>query len=351
MKIVYTILLLIMFSMTMFAQADNRPTINGQFGDQVVECSNLIYSTTLQLNISDWNSPVVLEQVKTRFIFNTAGLEFSSSQMLNFTLANGYESSVYLSSDGAKIWVEFELQEGGAGFTMNPGNDYYDCVKLNFTILDCNQYANVCPFEPQIFRADDVNGNLTIGEWLCDEIALPVELTSFTATNVNNNVILNWETATETNNYGFNVQRNGQTIGFVPGYGNSNAPKSYSFTDAPIASGTYVYRLQQIDNDGTTELSNEISVDIILNRFELLQNYPNPFNPSTTISFFLNKSEKITLVVYDIIGNQVAVLADGVYNEGYNEVVFNANNLSSGLYIYKLQTESDSVVKKMTLLK
>ena len=147
------------------------------------------------------------------------------------------------------------------------------------------------------------------------------------------------------------MQRNGQTIGFVPGYGNSNAPKSYSFTDAPIASGTYVYRLQQIDNDGTTELSNEISVDIILNRFELLQNYPNPFNPSTTISFFLNKSEKITLVVYDIIGNQVAVLADGVYNEGYNEVVFNANNLSSGLYIYKLQTESDSVVKKMTLLK
>jgi len=350
MKIVNTILLLVMFSMTMFAQEDSRPTINGQFGDQLVECSNQLYSTTLKLNISDYTDPVVLDRVKTRFSFNTAGLSFDNAVMINFTEANGYESTVYLSSDDGRIWVEFELLEGGAGFEMQP-DTFYNCVQLNFIILDCEEFANVCPFEPQIFQAEDVNGNLTIGEWLCDETALPVELTSFTAHNINNTVVLNWETATELNNYGFNVQRNGETIGFVPGYGNSNSPKSYSFTNVPTTSGTYSYRLQQIDNDGTTELSSEVFVDIVLNRFELSQNYPNPFNPSTTIGFFLNRSEDVSLVVYDIIGSQVAVLAQGSYDEGYNEVSFNASNLSSGMYIYRLQTDSGVLTKTMILLK
>jgi len=351
MKVVNTILLLVMFSMTMFAQEDSRPTINGQFGDQLVECSNQTYSTILKLNISDYTGPVILSWSKTRFLFNTDALEFVDGEMINFTNACGYTTNVYLTPDGQKIQIEFELLEGEDGFTMIAGNDFYDCVKLNFIILDCEEYTNICPFAQQDYQASDVNGNLTIGEFLCDETGLPVELTSFTAQNINNTVVLNWETATELNNYGFNVQRNGETIGFVPGYGNSNSPKSYSFTNVPTTSGTYSYRLQQIDNDGTTELSNEVFVDIVLNRFDLVQNYPNPFNPSTTIGFFLNKSEDVSLVVYDIIGSQVAVLAQGVYDEGYNEASFNASNLSSGMYIYRLQTDSGVLTKTMILLK
>jgi hypothetical protein len=265
-------------------------------------------------------------------------------------MENGYTYEVYLSSDGAKIWVEFELEDCEDGFEMLPG-EYYDCVQLNFTILDCEEYANVCPFEPQIFQAEDVNGNLTIGEWLCDESPLPVEFTSFTANNVNNNVVLNWKTATELNNYGFNIQRNGEKIGFVPGYGNSNSPKSYSFIDAPISSGIYLYRLQQIDTDGTTELSNEVSIEIVLNKFELEQNYPNPFNPSTTIGFYLDRAQDITLTVYDVIGTEIKILSKGLQNEGYNEIVFNADGLSSGIYLYVLRTENEVLSKTMTLIR
>ena len=351
MKHIFTLMFIFLFMMISFGQSDSRPTINGQFGDQLVECSNSTYSTTLKLNISDYNDPVVLSWSKTRFTFNTRALEFVDGEMINFTNANGYTTNVYLTSDGQKIQIEFELLEGGAGFTMIPGNDLYDCVKLNFNILDCEAYTNICPFAQQDYQASDVNGNLTIGEFLCYDIGLPVELTSFTINNINNEVVLNWETATELNNYGFNIQRNGETIGFVPGYGNSTSPKSYSFTNVPTTSGIYSYRLQQIDNDGTTELSNEISIEIVLNKFELNQNYPNPFNPSTTIGFFLNKSEDVSLIVYDIIGSQVAVLAQGSYDEGYNEVIFNASNLSSGMYIYRLQTDSGVLTKTMIVLK
>ena len=347
----YFILLFAMLSMTMFAQSDSRPTINGQFGDQLVECSNSTYSTTLKLNISDYNDPVILSWSKTRFIFNTDALEFIDGEMINFTNANGYTTNIYLTADGQIIQIEFELLEGEVGFTMIPGNDFYDCVKLNFNILDCEAYTNICPFAQQDYQAEDINGNLTIGEFLCDETGLPVELTSFTAQNINNEVVLNWQTATELNNYGFNIQRNGETIGFVSGYGNSTSPKSYSFIDIPNSSGTYSYRLEQIDNDGTVELSNEVFVDINLNRFELQQNYPNPFNPSTTLGFYLNKAQDITLIVYDIIGTEIEILSKGPQNEGYNEIVFNANGLSSGIYIYVLRTEAEVLSKSMILIK
>jgi len=351
MKFLNYFILVLFLCTSIFAQENCRPTINGQFNYQETDCQNLIYSTTLQLNISDWNEPVVLDYVKTRFSFNIEGLEFVSANMINFTIENGYTYEVYLSSDGAKIWVEFELEDGEDGFEIIPGNTFYDCVQLNFTILDCNEFANICPFEPQIFQAEDVNGNLTIGEWLCDESGLPVELTSFTANNVNNNVILNWETATELNNNGFNILRNGIEIGFVSGYGNSNSPKFYSFTDVPTTSGIYSYRLQQIDVNGTTELSNEISIEIVLNKFELMQNYPNPFNPSTTIGFYLDKAQDITLTIYDVIGTEVKVLSKGPQNEGYNAIVFNADDFASGIYIYTLRTESEVLSKSMTLIK
>ena len=108
--------------------------------------------------------------------------------------------------------------------------------------------------------------------------------------------MLNWETATELNNYGFEVERlvlsaerqAWDKIGFVNGNGNSNSPKDYSFVDDKVSAGKYSYRLKQIDNDGQFEYSKTINVDFNgVKKFELSQNYPNPFNPTTTIRFNL----------------------------------------------------------------
>jgi hypothetical protein len=128
----------------------------------------------------------------------------------------------------------------------------------------------------------------------------PVELISFYATVRNSVVILDWKTATEVDNYGFEIERsltpnpsqregtsNWEKFGFVSGYGNSNSLKEYSFKDSKLASGSYFYRLKQIDTDGSFSYSNvvNVTVDLTPTNFELSQNYPNPFNPSTKIRY------------------------------------------------------------------
>jgi hypothetical protein len=194
------------------------------------------------------------------------------------------------------------------------------------------------------------------------DINLPVELSSFSASIIGSSVKLNWKTATEINNYGFDVERmsrvNGQTsenwktIGFVNGSGNSNSPKSYSFTDQSISAGKYSYRLKQIDNDGQFEYSKTIEVDFgAPKKFELTQNYPNPFNPSTTIRFNLPEAGNVKLIIYNILGQEIQTLVNEFKEAGVHTINFNADNLNSGLYIYKLEAGSFIQTRKMTLVK
>jgi hypothetical protein len=187
---------------------------------------------------------------------------------------------------------------------------------------------------------------------------LPVELTYFTAALDGNAVQLRWRTETEVNNYGFDILRLAQndewiTIGFVEGNGNTNSPRNYDFWDETIAnSGKYNYRLKQIDNDGTFEYSDVIIVNVgVPNNFYLSQNYPNPFNPETRIDFTLPGKQIITLKVYSILGELVEELMNEEKPAGNYSVTFDASNLPSGIYIYRLQTENYSTNRKMTLLK
>lgn len=188
--------------------------------------------------------------------------------------------------------------------------------------------------------------------------ALPVELTSFTAVARGKNVELKWTTATEVNNHGFEVERmsNGAwgKIGFVQGAGNSNAPKEYSYTDAGLSNGTVLYRLKQIDANGSFTYNNaiEIVVNTTVTRYELSQNFPNPFNPTTTIRFALPTAEQASVKVYDMAGREVAELFNQVAAAGqvYN-VQFTGSGLASGIYLYVLQTASYREVRKMSLLK
>ena len=186
---------------------------------------------------------------------------------------------------------------------------------------------------------------------------MPVELTTFTGSVNQNNVTLNWSTSTEVNNYGFNVERliNNQgweKIGFVAGSGNSNSAKKYYFVDSNLKPGSYSYRLKQIDNDGSFKYSDNISLDInLIAKSEMGQNYPNPFNPTTTIKFTLAEKDNIRLVVYNVIGQQVAELVNGNVDAGTHDVTFNAANLSSGIYFYTLSGNSVNITKKMILVK
>jgi len=214
----------------------------------------------------------------------------------------------------------------------------------------------------------DVSGRWTLAD---SDHPLPVELTSFSSETFNGRVKLNWSTATEVNNYGFEVERslsshssslNGhslskvwETIGFVAGSGSSNSPREYSFENKIEISGKYSFRLKQIDNDGKFVYSNEIEVEAanVPTEYSLLQNYPNPFNPSTVISYQLPVKSFVSLKLYDITGTEIATLVNemeeaGVYNY---ELRIRNSELVSGVYIYMLKAGEFVSTKKLVLMK
>jgi hypothetical protein len=188
-------------------------------------------------------------------------------------------------------------------------------------------------------------------------VPLPVELTSFTAKANGRTVKLSWETKTEIDNSGFEVQRkdiNGtwNKLGFVEGHGTSNSPKYYTFEESKLNAGKLTYRLKQIDNDGTTDYSQEVEIDISLPKeFALSQNYPNPFNPSTVIQFALPIDCKVVIEIFSITGEKVATVLNDEIEAGYREINFNATNLTSGIYLYAIRAGEFKAVKKMLLVK
>ncbi len=190
---------------------------------------------------------------------------------------------------------------------------------------------------------------------------IPVELTSFTASVNNNDVTLNWATASELNNNGFQVERksNGEfePIGFVPGFGTTSETKTYSFSDANLNPGVYSYRLKQIDYDGSFEYSDPVEVTIIVpDVYSLHQNYPNPFNPTTKITFTLAANANVTLKVFDILGQEVMTLINNDLTAGVHNYDFDAASFNSGVYFYRIEANgvdgsNFTNVKKMILLK
>jgi hypothetical protein len=192
---------------------------------------------------------------------------------------------------------------------------------------------------------------------------LPVELISFTALVRNQAVQLKWSTATETNNYGFDVERSldgtsWEKLGFVAGFGTTSSQRDYGYTnklsDADMLQRTISYRLRQIDRDGTVEYSPVVTVALAsaATNMTLLQNFPNPFNPSTNISFNLPESGAVTLTVFNELGVEVARIHDGAQLEaGWHTASFNASALPSGVYMYRLQTGGGSTMRTMIVSK
>ncbi len=258
----------------------------------------------------------------------------------------------------------------------NNGNQKWGVANINVDLLSGLEpsknytleiYGRVDGNNPSTSKYDNNNNSSTnYTATFSTDAGLPVELITFQAFTANNKIELKWETATEVNNYGFEIERaedsnqiNWEKIGFVEGNGNSNSPKQYTFVDNSVLSGKYFYRLKQIDIDGSFEYSNIIEIDLsMVTEFNLAQNYPNPFNPNTIIKYSIPQletlhanSQQVQLKIYDILGREIATLVNEKQSPGNYEVTFDAVGLPTGIYFYKLTAGSFTDVKKMILMK
>jgi hypothetical protein len=249
----------------------------------------------------------------------------------------------------ANAWQTLAFDFGNQASGTAPLNLAYNYNKVTIFF---NFGVNGATAGEKTYYFDDVKFGLNI---------VPVEMTSFTGNVTNNIVNLNWATASETNNKGFEVQRSSDnsqyaTVAFVAGKGTTTATSNYSYSDN-ATSGKYSYRLKQIDFDGSSSYSNSVEVDVVPSSFSLDQNFPNPFNPSTMISFNLPSDSKVSLVVYNATGQVVKELVNGNVSAGYNQISFNASELTSGIYFYSLKafsadgSQNFASTKKMILLK
>jgi hypothetical protein len=239
------------------------------------------------------------------------------------------------------------------------GQTYSDITYDAGTSIDIQTGADVCASNVYI------NGTFSGGGSICSG-ALPVELLSFTFYTNKNNVTLNWSTASEINNSGFDVERSliiknnigeWEKIGFVNGNGTSNEPRLYSFEDKKIAAGWYRFRLKQIDYNGNYEYF-ALENDVVIASpkiFSMSQNYPNPSNPKSKIDYEIPVDGKVTVRLYDILGNEAALMVNETKLAGYYSTEFDGTNLASGVYFYRLTVEGSrqkfSKTIKMVLVK
>lgn len=255
----------------------------------------------------------------------------------------------------------FNVSDVKISLSTNGGNTF-DVVLLENTANDGNEEVLLPNYPTTSARIkveaigniffDLSNSNFTIAD-----NPIPVELVSFSAEVHKTDVLLKWETATELNNSGFEIERSidkevFSVVGFIKGAGNSTEPINYSYLDKSLEPGLYYYRLKQVDYNGEYEYSNftEIVIEAPL-QYTLLQNHPNPFNPSTVIKFSVPERTEVSLKVFDILGNEVQTLLNNELNAGEHEIVFNAVNLANGIYFYEMKTNSFRAVKKLVLIK
>lgn len=241
---------------------------------------------------------------------------------------------------------------------------------IDTTAADAEDYIdyNVEPLTTYTYRlyAYNSNGTSPYSNIAQATTPVPVELTSFTAKVGDNSVELNWTTATEINNSGFEIQKKAadkwEKVTFIKGKGTTTEKSNYSFTEDfkyQSVTGVIVYRLKQVDLNGAFSYSNQlnVTVDFTPKDYTLYQNYPNPFNPSTKIKFALPFDSRVKISVYNILGELIDVILDEVRSTGYHDIPWNGVNMSSGMYIYTIQAKSVdgkkdfSSVKKMMLIK
>jgi len=349
------------------------------------------------------------------FILGTIYIRFADCTLKHNTIVSGtliiptftmdlttfkFQNNIFINPEGGRILYSINTRSGSSdhnnyynngnnnlisynGIIYNTINDFY-----NGTGFDGHStYSNVSFASPsdlhlsgsslgdiqlagiqELLIPDDIDDQIRSvihpykGADEVTDFPLPIELASFTSSVNNNNVNLNWTTASETNNSGFDIEsRNGRSetqvvwnkIGFINGNGTTTSPNNYEFTDKNLASGKYNYRLKQIDFNGNYEYHN-LSDEVVIGvpeTYTISQNFPNPFNPDTKIEYSIPNTQYTILRVYNSLGKEVAILVSEIKPAGRYEVTFDGSNLSSGIYFYKIEAGNFSTVKRMILLK
>lgn len=310
------------------------PQVDGTYGAEVVN-----YISDQQIVAThkiEWVGYKILSaNIKSMKVINWFD-GYGTDSAYYFWLKNiGFDPQFTAGVDGSVIFIAQDMEM----LQPNIGYDFYIAVAVgaNETEMKANMSQAVAKYQS----------------------ILPVELSSFTAISSNNKIELNWETATEINNYGFEVERrvvgkdNWTTAGFKKGAGSSTEPTKYSFVDESFSQpGVKLqYRLKQIDFNGAFTYFDAVEVELAPYEMVLEQNYPNPFNPSTIISFSLPQKENVSLKVFNAMGEEVASLANGLMETGTHKINFDSHNLASGLYFYTLTAGNKTQSKKMMLLK
>lgn len=283
-------------------------------------------------------------------------------------------SEMIFLAEGNDFYVYLFLSDGGHPFDRTSEVPVLLVTDSYLTIVNSVSHPDESFYKSgtqwmDMYYYEDVpwpagTANLCIKALTLDEGSVPVELTSFTAQTTGPGVVLNWSTSSELNNFGFEIQRSSRdieyiTVGFVNGNGTTTQQHSYSYTDKSAANGKNVYRLKQVDFDGSFQYSEVVEVVwLSSDAYMLEQNYPNPFNPSTVIRYSVpsvmlseGKNLKVQLKVYDVIGTEIAILVDEHKPAGIYEVEFTASSLSSGIYFYQLNAGNVTEIKKMILLR
>jgi photosystem II stability/assembly factor-like uncharacterized protein len=235
-------------------------------------------------------------------------------QANHYYVAN--DLGVYRTTDGGTNWTR-----EGLGLPFVPVMD------LDYVHIGTNRWLRAATHGRSAFETDL-------------DVIVPVELVSFSANAVNGNIELKWITASEKNNRGFEIERSinekeFETIAFVNGSGTTTENQEYIYFDYNV-SGLLRYRLRQIDFDGSFSYSDIVELNLITN-FVLHQNYPNPFNPITKISYTLPYNANVRLSVYNALGEEIEVLLELNQESGYHEAIWNAVNVTSGIYFYKIE--------------
>jgi parallel beta-helix repeat protein len=345
------------FGISLYSTSDgviNAIVKNNRIYNNNINPNALVSGSGINVNGSPFNTPIITQN---EIFGNWWGITIQNGTTVqagpNPNLGNIENTDT--TDDGLNIF--YGNIQGADTFDVynNCTNDIY--AQNN----DWKAYDSTL-IETHIFHKVDNNLHGLI-KFMPFAASIPVELTSFTASTIDGNVLLNWTTATELNNSGFEVQKGNHTstslsvkewesIGFVQGNGTSTEAHNYSFVDENPAEGKSFYRLKQIDFDGSFEYSNvvEVITNMILD-FALEQNFPNPFNPTTKLSWQSPISSHQTLIIYDVLGNEVTTLVDEFRQAGKYELNFDASGLSSGIYFYKLSAGKFVETKKMILIK
>ncbi len=231
------------------------------------------------------------------------------------------------------------------------------------TITDVNNRFNGFHVEGSDANLNGQTRVLFIDKMVTSALTVPTGFTEYSALWSRPTVQLRWAVNSEISVSRYVIERGTggmfTEIGSVAGVGNTDTTQRYSFDDVPSTEGGYQYRIRQVTNDGAQELSPVLNVNVVLGvevdgrprELGLHQNYPNPFNPSTTIGYALPKGGIVHLRVFNLLGQEVASLVDGFRDAGRYDVVFDAGQLASGMYIYRLDAAGTHIARKLMLVK